>query len=366
MIGRSYGFGIVGCGVIAPRHAAAIAACPGARLVAACDAVPGRAASFAAEAGCDAEPDLGHLLARPDVEVVSVCVPSGLHAEVGVAAARAGKHLVVEKPIDVTLAAADRLIEAVGAAGVRMTVISQRRFEPGILELRGLLASGALGRLVLGDVNVKWYRSQSYYDGAGWRGTWALDGGGALMNQGVHHVDLLRWCMGPVAEVRAMCATESHEIEVEDVALALLRFESGAVGSLVVTTAAYPGFRARLELHGTDGTAVVEDGELVVRELRAEHSEEGSYGSTASLTPRGAGPAPDTPPAVGTAQSGGRALRSAGSQDAHTAQLAEFLAALAEGREPLVDGTQARNALELVLAVYESARRGAPVRLPLA
>src|ERR1700689_3955789 len=194
------GFGIVGAGVIAAVHAAAIGMVPGARLVAVPGVVPASAKELAGRYGCAAEPDLDALLARPDVDVVSICVPSGLHAEAGTQAVAAGKHLVIEKPIDVTLEAADRLIGAARAAGVVMTVISQHRFDPGLVELRRLLDQGALGRLVLGEASTKWYRSQGYYDSAAWRGSWALDGG-ALMNQGIHYVDLLRWSMGPLAEV---------------------------------------------------------------------------------------------------------------------------------------------------------------------
>ena len=250
-------------------HAAAIATLPGARLVAVTDVAAGAAAAFAAARGCAAEPGLDALLARPDVDVVCVCVPSGLHAEVGVRAARAGKHLVVEKPIDVTLAAADRLIEAARAAGVALTVISQHRFDPGLIELKRLLDDGALGRLVLAEASTKWYRTQAYYDSAAWRGTWAMDGG-SLMNQGIHYVDLLRWCMGPVTEVTAVCATQAHQVEVEDTALAIVRFGSGAVGTILSSTAAYPGFPQRLEITGTDGTVIVEDGRIVRRAFGAQ------------------------------------------------------------------------------------------------
>jgi UDP-N-acetyl-2-amino-2-deoxyglucuronate dehydrogenase len=196
------GFGIVGTGVIAAMHADAIAALPGARLVAVTDVAAGAAAAFAAARGCAAEPDLDALLARSDVEVVCVCIPSGLHAEIGTRAARAGKHLVVEKPIDVTLAAADRLIEAAHSAGVALTVISQHRFDSGLIELKRLISDGVLGRLVLGEASTKWYRTQSYYDSAGWRGTWAMDGG-SLMNQGVHYVDLLRPARPPAPASRS-------------------------------------------------------------------------------------------------------------------------------------------------------------------
>ena len=336
------GFGIVGTGVIAAVHAEAIAALPGAALVAVTDVAPGAAAAFAAARGCDAAPDLDALLARPDVGVVSVCVPSGLHAEIGVRAAMADKHLVVEKPIDVTLEAADRLIEAARAAGVALTVISQHRFDPGLIEAKRLLDEGALGRLVLGEASTKWYRTQAYYESAAWRGTGAMDGG-SLMNQGIHYVDLLRWCMGPVTEVTAMCATQTHEIEVEDTALASLRFSSGALGTIVASTSVFPGFAQRLEITGTDGTVTIEDGAIVRR----------AFG--------GAGHEPCDPHAAGTAvaASDPAAVGAA----SHAAQIADLLAAVEEGREPAVSGKDGRDALEIVCAVYESSRTGRTVTL---
>jgi UDP-N-acetyl-2-amino-2-deoxyglucuronate dehydrogenase len=347
---RSHGFGIVGTGVIAQTHAEAIAALPAAALLAVTDTEPGRAAAFAGEHGCAAEPDLAALLARDDIDVVSVCVPSGRHAEVAAAVAAAGKHLVVEKPIDVSLPAADRLIEAVRAAGVVMTVISQHRFDPGLVELHRLLGDGALGRLVLGEASTKWYRSQGYYDSAPWRGTWALDGG-SLLNQGIHYVDLLRWAMGPVAEVTAVYATQTHQIEAEDTALAVLKFSSGAVGTIVASTAVFPGFAQRLEITGTDGTVVVEDGEIAHRGLRTQLPEFGLRGSRVG---------------VGAALPGAAASAAAIGTSSHAAQIADLLAAIDEGREPAVTAAHGREALEVICAVYESAREGRTVALPAA
>ena len=341
----SRGFGIVGTGVIAAMHADALATLPGARLVAVTDVASQAASAFAAARGCAVTPSLDALLARPDVDVVCVCVPSGLHAEVGVRAARAGKHLVVEKPIDVTLASADRLIEATRAAGVALTVISQHRFDPGLIELKRLLGAGALGRLVLGEASTKWYRRQAYYDSAAWRGTWAMDGG-SLMNQGIHYVDLLRWCMGPVTEVTAVCATQAHQIEAEDTALAIVRFGSGALGTILSSTAAFPGFPQRLEVTGTNGTVIIEDGRIVRRAFGARS---GNGGSIDSGTEPGAADSGSDPAAIGVAS--------------HAAQIADLLAAIEEGREPAVDGEAGRDALEIVCAVYESARTGRPVRL---
>ena len=337
----THGFGIVGTGVIGAIHVDAIAMVPDARLAAVTDVAVSAAAAFAAAHHCAAEPDLDALLARPDVDVVSVCVPSGLHAEVGIRAARAGKHLAVEKPIDVTLDAADRLIEAARAAGVALTVISQHRFDPGLIEAKTLIDEGALGRLVLGEASTKWYRTQAYYDSAAWRGTHAMDGG-SLMNQGIHYVDLLRWCMGPVREVTALCATQTHQIEVEDTSLAALRFISGALGTIVASTSVFPGFAQRLEITGTGGTVTIEDGAIVRRAFGSGADEPGG-------PPGGAAAAGSNPAAVDVAS--------------HAAQLADLLTAIGARRDPAVTGEDGRAALEIVRAVYESARDGRPVIL---
>jgi UDP-N-acetyl-2-amino-2-deoxyglucuronate dehydrogenase len=340
--GWSHGFGIVGAGVIAATHADAISEIGGARLIAVTDVAADHATAFAHARGCAAEPDLAALLSHEDIDVVCVCVPSGRHAEVGIEAATAGKHLVVEKPIDVSLDAADALIAAARAAGVRMTVISQHRFDPGPAELRRLLDDDALGQLVLGEAATKWHRTQEYYDTAAWRGTWALDGG-SLLNQGIHYADLLRWCMGPVAEVTARTATRAHRMEAEDIALAVLTFASGALGTIVTTTAAFPGSAQRLEITGTQGTVVIEDGEITRRALAADGPQGGRLAAVDSAAAADAA-------AIGTS--------------GHAAQIADLLAAIDEGREPSVTGQDGRDALVLASAVYQSAREGRTVVLP--
>ena len=349
--GACWGFGLVGCGVIAREHARALTSLANARLVAVTDVVAEKAKALADQSSCEVVKDLDELLSRADVDAVSICVPSGLHAEIGVRAAEAGKHLVVEKPIDVTLEAADRLIAAVHANNVVMTVVSNRRFLPGAQQVHDLIKEGRLGRLLVGDARVKWYRSQAYYDGDAWRGTWALDGGGALMNQGVHYVDLLRWCMGPVREVSAVCVTVDHDIEVEDVALAHLLFGSGAIGSIEVSTCIYPGLTECLEISGSDGTVVLENDALVLRSLRSEQGEPGPYGGKAA-TAQGAASSVAADPAAAVGNS-------------HARQIADFLGAIEEGREPLMSGAEGRAALEVILAIYQSARRRGPVSLPL-
>ena len=244
-------FGLVGCGSIGPTHARALQALSeSANLVACADVVPERAAAFAEEFGLMAV-TYDEILADPEIDAVTVCVPSGLHAAIGVPALQAGKHVVVEKPMEITLDACDRLIQAQRESGRTLAVISQHRFDPASILVRQSLENGDLGKIVFADARVPWYRTQEYYDSGDWRGTWALDGGGALMNQGVHTVDLMRWLCGPVATVYAQARTATHErIEVEDVVAATLAFQNGAIGSLMATTSAYPGFAVRVAVHG--------------------------------------------------------------------------------------------------------------------
>ena len=349
---RTYGFGIVGCGVIAPFHARSIASIPNAELRAVMDVVPEAAQKRAAEFGGEAYTNLDAMLARPDIDVVCVCVPSGLHAEIGVRAARAGKHVIVEKPIDITLEAADRMIEACHEFNVKLGVISQHRFGPGMIKLREALDAGRFGRLILGDAIIKWYRTQGYYDSGDWRGTWALDGGGALMNQGVHYIDQLQWMMGPVKSIYARTATAAHNIEVEDIALAILTFENGAIGTIQGSTAVYPGLPERLEISGTEGTVVIEAGQIKVWEFKDEKGEADPYGNKVKESA-------EQPAATGSADPA--AIPSAG----HRAQIVDLLDAIANDRPPAISGEAARRPLEIILAIYESARTGREVTLPL-
>ncbi|HEY2490371.1 MAG TPA: Gfo/Idh/MocA family oxidoreductase [Streptosporangiaceae bacterium] len=243
-----------------------------------------------------------------------------------------------------------------------LTVISQHRFDPGPAELRRLLDKNALGRLVLGEAATKWHGTQEYYDSAAWRGTWALDGG-SLLNQGIHYVDLLRWCMGPVADVTAKFATRAHRVETEDIAVAVLTFASGALGTIVTSTAACPGSAQRLEITGTEGTVVIEDGQITRRALAIERPE--SAGN-ATAHPAATDPAATDPAAAAADDPAAAANAAAIGASAHAAQVADLLVAIEEGREPSVTGRDGRAALELACAVYESARQGRTVALPVA
>lgn len=329
------GFGIVGAGMVARYHARAVAATSGARLVAVCRADASRAAETSAELGVPCAASFEALLDHPGVDAVCLCTPSGLHAEQALAAAGAGKHVLVEKPMALRLTEADAMIAACREAGVRLGVVLQRRTDPALGELHDAIRADELGRLVLATATVPYFRPPSYYDSAAWRGTWELDGGGALMNQGIHLVDLLLWLMGGDAEVvGASGGTFLHDIEVEDCVVAALRFSNGARGSIVATTAAAPGFPHRLEVYGSRGGAQLEGEALVRWEGAAPRIR------AAGSAPQAAG-AGGSPSGIGTL--------------GHTHIVQDFVAAIREGRDPLVDGLQGRRSLALVLAIYEAA-----------
>ena len=214
---------------------------------------------------CQVYDDLEQMLAHPGLDVVCVCTPSGAHRDPAVQAARAGKHVVVEKPLEITLPRCDAIIDACDAAGVRLCTIFPSRFTPANIRLKEAITGGRFGRLTLGDTYVKWWRTQQYYDSGGWRGTWDLDGGGALMNQAIHNVDLLSWLMGDVESIVALTATLAHaRIEVEDTAVASLRFKNGALGVIEAATSAYPGLLKRTEIHGDRGSARVEQDDITL------------------------------------------------------------------------------------------------------
>lgn len=347
-----HGFGIVGCGMIAEFHTRAVAEIPGARVAATFDRHADRAARIAGLAGpdCRAYDDLDAMLADPAVDVVCVCTPSGAHKIPAVLAARAGKHVVVEKPLEITLPRCDAIIAACDESGVRLCTIFPSRFSPANLALKGAVDAGRFGRLSLGDTYVKWWRTQDYYDSGGWRGTWELDGGGALMNQAIHNVDLIQWLMGDVETVQAMTATLAHvRIEVEDTAVAILRFRNGALGVIQAATSAFPGLLKRTEIHGDRGSARVEQDDVTLWEFQQK------IPSDAQMASAAAGPG-----GFKAGASDPRGINHAGHRD----QLADFLKAIDENRAPFVDGREGRKSVEIIRAIYRSAHTGTPVPLP--
>jgi UDP-N-acetyl-2-amino-2-deoxyglucuronate dehydrogenase len=329
-------FAIVGAGVIGKQHALVVnQLAERIKLAAVVDADFPRAVALAGAAGGTPYQRLSETL--DDVDVVVVCTPTGQHGEVAIEALRAGRHVIVEKPAEVTVAKTDEIIEAQRKAGTLVTVISQHRFDPATEVALAAIERGDLGRVVSGSASIDWWRSQEYYDSGDWRGTWALDGGGALMNQGVHTVDLLVAALGEPVEVFAYTGTLAHErIETEDVAAGVVRFASGALGVLHATTAAYPGLSARLQVHGDRGSVVIDDDRLV-------------YFGSGPATPGTAAPTAANDPGQ--------------MSDAHRLQYLNFLAAL-DGTEDLrVDLATNRRSISVITGAYESARTGRPVSL---
>jgi UDP-N-acetyl-2-amino-2-deoxyglucuronate dehydrogenase len=361
-------FGVIGCGSIGPTHCAAIQQIADARLVAVADSSKERAEGVAKKFDVPkAYVGEEEILADPEVDAVCICTPSGLHADEAVRALNAGKHVVVEKPMDVSLDACDRLIAAEDATGKKLTIISQHRFDAATVLVKEAIDSGKLGKIVLADATVKWFRTQQYYDSGDWRGTFAYDGGGALMNQGVHTVDLLQWLAGGVQSLYGQVRTSAHErIEVEDVAVATLVFNNGAIGSITATTAAWDGYPVRIDIYGTEGTAIIEgdrlkllrfkSGEEFKSEEAAAHALSVAKGGTASVKEEAA--VRLTVPSGGAAADPGAVWG-----DAHRAQIEDFIRAIRTDTKPLIHGREGKKPLEIILGVYRSARTGQPVTL---
>jgi predicted dehydrogenase len=356
-------FGIIGCGAIGPTHAGAIAQIPDARLVAVADIVSERAAAIAQKFDvARVYADAAELLADSEVQAVCICTPSGMHADHAVAALTAGKHVLIEKPMDIALDACDRIIAAQRRCGKQVAVVCQHRFDAASMLIHDAITTGRLGRIVLVTADVKWWRTQRYYDSGDWRGTWALDGGGALMNQAVHTVDLLQWLAGDVVGVfgRTRTGVAHQRIEVEDVAVAVLEFAGGAVGALTASTACYDGLPARIDIFGTDGSAILEgdalrsltlkEGQTFTSQRAAEHAIAVARGGTAAV-----GHAPVHRPLTAPPRPAWG--------DAHRAQIMDFIHAIRTNERPLIDAVEGRKAVAIILGIYQSDRTGQRVQI---
>jgi predicted dehydrogenase len=339
-------FGLVGCGVIGPVHAEALASLQDARLVAVADLDMERARKLTAQYGGTPYPDLQSMLQREPLDVVIVCTPSGLHGEHACQIMRAGRHVIVEKPMEIHRETIDEMLRVQQETGMKLAVISQHRFDPASQQMRQLVDENAFGRLVMGNALIPWWRSQAYYDSGAWRGTWKLDGGGVLMNQSIHSIDLLQWLMGPVKSVMAYTDTLVHRMETEDVAVAALRFASGALGVIAATTGAYPGVTTRIEIFGNQGSAIIENDELAFLHLARDEKEAvGDYGASMKRKP-------EREPVSSGASSNPAALMAR----SHARQIADMIRAIREDGTPLVDGYAGRQPVEIILSIYESAR----------
>ena len=326
--------GLVGGGNITETHARAARAIPGVEIAAIHGTNAEKIASLCREHGGTAYQDFEAFLKHRPMEMVILGSPSGLHAAQGIAAARHGLHVLTEKPIEINTARADALIEAAKESKVQLGVIFQDRMKPHIRQLKKWVEQGVLGKLLFVDARVKWYRPPEYYANSRWRGTLALDGGGALINQGVHTVDLLLWLLGDVARVQARTARQMHKIEAEDTAVAILEFTSGALGILQATTAAYPGYPRRVEITGTEGTVILEHDRIIAANLRSA-------------------PAAAETAALDENQSASSAVVS--DFRGHQAVIEDFLKAIQENRAPACDGAEGRRSLALIESIYRAA-----------
>lgn len=332
----TFHIGLIGGGNISETHARAARAIQGVGIAAVYGTNSEKVRRLCAEHGGTAYTDFAAFVVHRPMDLVIVGSPSGLHASQGIAAAKQGVHVLTEKPIDISTSRADELIEVAKQSGVKLGVIFQDRMKPHIRQLKDWIDRGLLGKPLLVDGRVKWYRPPEYYANSRWRGTLALDGGGALMNQGIHTIDLLLWLFGDVARLQARVATQLHSIESEDTATALFEFVNGAMGIFHATTAAYPGYPRRVEISGTEGTVVLEHDRIVAVDLRnappegtkfAERDENLSGSSAVVSDSRG-----------------------------HQVVIEDFLCAIQKDTAPACDGREGRRSLALVEAIYRAAR----------
>jgi UDP-N-acetyl-2-amino-2-deoxyglucuronate dehydrogenase len=345
-------FGIIGTGMIGGFHAKAIAAMTGGELIGAADRVLERTQAFAKQYNTKAYDSVEAMLADPEIDIVTIGTPSGAHFDPAMAAIEAGKHVIIEKPLEVTIERIDQMIGAAAAKGVTLAAVLNRRFHPGMDAFKKAADSGRFGKLTSASAYVKWHRDQAYYDSAAWRGTWALDGGGALMNQSIHTIDALLYLAGSVKSVQANTACLAHtNIEVEDIAVAIVEFESGARGVIEGSTCTWSkdGHPARVQLAGTEGSVFLADEAFEIWDFMNETDEDETIRAQfmqSSDTGLGA----NDPSAISFYQ--------------HQRNFEEIVNAIQEGREPTTGAGEARKSVELIQAIYKSARNnGAKVEL---
>lgn len=342
-------FGIIGCGVGATFHLKGIRSAQNAKVAAVADMEIRKAEKFAKENNIPVwYDDYRKLLNRLDIEIVCICAPSGLHSDLAVEAAKAGKHIICEKPMDISLPAADRMINAAEQAKIKLGIVLQWRTYETFQKVRQAVQEGWLGKMVLGDAYLKYYRAQGYYDSAEWRGTWAMDGGGALMNQGIHGIDILQWIMGDVYTVYARADHLVRNIEVEDTAVAIVTYKNGAYGTIIGTTAAYPAEDPRLEFHGELGTILMEEHSI------KKWMVQGRDGNSKDLTPQ-----------TDDMKIGGIADPTTLYTIGHERIIQNMLDAIRYDKPLYCSGIEARKSIEIILAIYQSVQTGQEIKLPL-
>lgn len=340
-------FAIIGSGGIAAKHAQAIAAVQGAKLVAVWGQIPEQGCKFAKENNVEFVGDIDELAARNDIDAVTIATPSGAHEATALPFLRRGKAVLCEKPLEITMEKIHALFKAAEQNGAVLAGVLQLRLGFGAQAMKRAVEDGRFGKLTLCSAYLKWWREQSYYDAVDWRGTWALDGGGALMNQGIHGVDLLQWLAGMPSEVFAFSGCLAHErMEVEDTVAVALKYPSGALGVIEAATSCKPGFALRIELCGEKGSAILEDDRIVCWSFDEERPEDHSIRESLS---RGIVGGSSDPRAIGF--------------EGHRVLIEDLVEALRNKRPPMIPGTEAANAVRLVLSAYESAASAKLVHL---
>jgi UDP-N-acetyl-2-amino-2-deoxyglucuronate dehydrogenase len=345
---KTWNFGIIGAGLIADFHAKAIGDIPNAKLVGCCDKMPDKAKKLADKYGARTFENFQQMLDSDDIDIVTIATPSGFHAEPTIAAAEAGKHVICEKPLEITLERIDSMIVAHEKSGTYLGGIFPYRFNDMTEPIREAINSGRFGKITYAGIYVPWWRTDEYYKDS-WHGTWKLDGGGALMNQSIHMVDMLCDLMPPIESVQAYTAALGHKIETEDTAAAAIRYTNGALGIIYGTTASYPGQFRRFEITGTKGTVINVENSITVWQFADEKPEDKEILAKFGQISGGGGVS--DPAAI--------------SYENHTRNFRAFLEALEAGENFWIDGREARKAVEVILAIYKSAKEQRPVTLPL-
>jgi predicted dehydrogenase len=334
------GFGIIGCGAISHMHADAVSEIEKAELIA-CTDVNGKSLKAFSEKYCITPyDDYKKMLADARVDVVSICTPSGLHKKFCIEAANAGKHIIVEKPMALTTADCDKIINACDKNNVKLEVISQNRFKKAFRLVKSLVEEGKLGRIVSADIYMKYYRSPEYYGASNWKGTWAMDGGGALMNQGIHGVDILLFIMGDVKSVYGYARTLARDIEVEDTASAVVEFKNGSLGVIQGTTSVTPGYPRKMEINGTKGSIALVEGDITVWDVEGIEK-------------------PEFEETKGSSHNDPMAFKIEG----HVLQISDLIYAVENNSEPFVTHREGRRPVELITAIYESSKTGKRIDL---
>ena len=336
---KTWNFGIIGAGLIADFHAKSIESLRNAKLICVCDINREKVQKLAGKYNCRAYDDYNEMLRSDEIDIVTVVTPSGAHMEPTIEAAKQGKHVICEKPLEISLDRVDKMIEAHARAGTMLGGIFNFRFSESLKPLKSAIENGRFGKVSFAAIYVPWWRGDDYY-AESWHGTWKLDGGGALINQSIHMVDLLQYLMGPVESLQAYTATLGHKIEVEDTAAAVLRFRNNALGAIYGSTASYPGQPRRLEITGTKGTVVMVDDIIKVWEFADQTETDKEIIDKFSQAEGG----------------GGSSDPGAIPFEPHAKNISAFIDSIEAGKEFEINGQEARKAVEIVLAVYASAR----------